>query len=168
LRTDDEWWSKARVAQEAGRSKATIGNWLDNYIKWAEGVRPQDDYTFVAPTYFGREPYWRAGEVRAWLMRTGKMTREGVFVPHKPSGRRRGVTEQRPRPELETSEMQREAPRFLAAYELMMAPIERGGEAMRSPDAIAALARQHGITERKVIRRLQRARDLRAGRKGSH
>lgn len=167
LCADPERWTKARVALEAGRSVSTVGNWLDNYVKAVDGLHPWDDYTFIKPDYVGDVPTWAAGDVRAWLMRTKKMRRNGVFIPHKPKGRPRGVVERSRRP-ARGSDMDREAPQVLADYTLMTTPKENDGQGLTPKAAREALAAKYGCSVRAVIRRCQRGRDLAAGRPSSH
>lgn len=165
LVADQEIWTAERFAAEAGRAKRTIDTWLGNRTKYDAGERAMDDYTAPRPTYVSDVPIWKAGDCRAWMMRTGKMRRDGTFVPHKPAGRPRGVAEANPRP-ARGSEMDVIAPQVLAAYrELLAGDPANGVEPMRPADARAALAERYKITGRKVIRRLQRGRDLEAGRR---
>lgn len=160
LINDGEIWTVARVALEAGRSKRTVDKWLGNYVKYAAGERRLDDNTIVKPTYQGTVALWRAGAVRAWLMRTRKMTRDGVFIPYKPAGRPKGRAERAQRPK-RGSDMNAAAPGLLAEYNELVVT-------MTARQARHVLARKHGISDRQVIRWLQRGRDLAAGRTGSH
>lgn len=167
LITDDETWTAERVALESGRAESTVSNWLDNFFKFDRGERPRDDYTFIRPVYVGTVPTWTAGDVRAWLIRTRKMRRDGTFIPHKPKGRPRGIQENAPRP-ARGSEMAQQAPGVLTTYEELVKPVDDGGKGMPAKAARAVLAERYGVSERAIIRRLQRARDLRAGRPSSH
>jgi len=165
LIADTEIWTADRVAAESRRAPRTVDTWLGNRVKFDAGEREMDDYTIIAPTYFSDVPTWVAGEVRAWMMRTGKMRRDGVAIPHKPTGRPRGVTEAQPRP-ARGSEMDVIAPEVLAAYRALVAGDQAAGvEPMAPKAARAALAERYAISERKVIRRLQRGRDLESARR---
>lgn len=162
LIADPEIWDAWRLAAEAGRTKRAVDKWIGNYNKYADGTRKLDDNTIIAPTYFGQTPTWVAGEVRAWLMRTGKMRRDGVYLPNRPAGRTRGITEAAPRPRRAT-ELDEVSPQTLREYRELIDP--NGPHKLGAKDARLRLADRLGINERKVIRRLQRGRDLESGRR---
>lgn len=177
---DGEIWTVPRVALEAGRSKRTVDKWLGYYVKFAAGERPLDDNTIIRPTYVETVATWRAGDVREWMMRTRKMRRNGVFIPYKPAGRPKGRTERARRPK-RGSDMNEAAPALLAEYNELVGdcpradhprgeqcPKPRDGRHVSAKAARAQLARKHQISDRQVIRWLQRGRDLAAGRTGSH
>jgi hypothetical protein len=162
LTTDPEIWDAWRFAAEAGRTKRAVDKWVGNYNKYVAGTRPLDDYTITPPTYYGQTPTWVAGEARAWLMRTGKMRRDGVYIPNRPPGRTRGLTEDSPRRRRPT-ELDKVAPAALKEYRALVDT--NGPHKLSAPDARLELAAKLGINERQVIRRLQRARDLENGRR---
>lgn len=166
LITDDEIWTVARIARETGRTKRAVGKWLARYVKYAAGERALDDNTIIKPSYAGTTAYWRSGDVREWLMRTRKMRRDGVFVPYKPAGRPKGRPERAARPK-RGSDMNLAAPMLLVQYHRLIDG-DTSNEPISAKAARAVLAEKHGLSNRQVIRWLQRGRDLAAGRTGSH
>lgn len=165
LISDNEIWTVSRVALEAGRSTRTVDKWLGNYVKYAAGKRRLDRNTIIKPTYIGTVAAWRAGAVRAWLMRTGKMRQDGTFVPYKPAGRPKGRTERTQRPK-RGSDMNLAAPMLLTQYHKLIDGDDQT-EPISAKAARAVLAEKHELSDRQVIRWLQRGRDLAAGRPGS-
>lgn len=161
LVTDDDLWDLLRIAQEAGRSKHAVDKWLGKLRAVERGQRRPDDYTLIEPVrYFGINPAWHAGQVRAWMMRTGKMERDGRFRRQR-EGRARGLVERAPRPKQRTW-LDDKAPKVMAEYQQLLAGSDQR-EPLTEKAARLELARRHEITERAVIRWLQRARDLAAG-----
>jgi hypothetical protein len=163
LTTDPEIWDTQRVALESGRQRAGVEKWIGFYHKWVAGERPHDDRTIIKPTYYGGTPTWKAGDIRAWLMRTGKMRRDGTFIPHKPTGRTPGARDIVPRPR-RGSELDSVAPQVLALYRHLTEHGLNDDGPLTPVDARAHVASEFKLTERQVIRRMQRARELEAAR----
>lgn len=159
LISDDEIWDAWRVAMESGRKKAAVDKWLGFFHKWEAGERPHDDRTIIKPTYYGDTPTWKAGEIRAWLMRTGKMRRDGTYIPHKPAGRPRGARDIVPRPR-RGSELDEVAPQILARYRELLKAAPAPGQSLTPSQCRQKVAQEYELSEKQVIRRMQRGRDL--------
>jgi hypothetical protein len=61
----DDYLSRAKLAQEIGRTERTLARWA------AQGIGPPI-------TWLGRTPYYHAASVRAWLLRVCPMTSYGI------------------------------------------------------------------------------------------
>lgn len=98
IKTDREQWDYDRLAAETGRSKVRLRKWVSNAYTSERTGRAEDDKTFTVPDGFtSRSPWWYAGNARAVLFQIGVMTREGVAIPYKPTGRPSGAKDLAPR-----------------------------------------------------------------------
>lgn len=158
-----EKWYSARGAAECGRTPDTWRSWVSTRYGYNAAVekaagkpvpRPKDKMTPTPDGYDSRSPWWYAGTLRTWMIREGLMTREGRFIPYKPTGRTPGspnrVQRKSPRP------MSDEATLVLDEYDKLLA---RG---TTKASARATLASRFKISERAVDRRLTTGRKLRA------
>jgi hypothetical protein len=75
---DTAVWGINEIASNLGLKVQTIRDYRQTGVLCPEDGR-----------ITGR-PWWYAGTVRRWAIETGRMTREGVAQPGKPSGRPRG------------------------------------------------------------------------------
>lgn len=151
-------WDSARFVAELGRSPGRFKAWMSHYYTTLKpGYKPGtiNDRIMVAPDgYDRRSPYWLETTARWWAIEEGIMTRGGVLVPYKPTGRPKGKTDTVPR--------QRRRPitrgvplEILAACEELTA----GGATLA--EARVALAERYGLTVRVIARRLTAGRKMR-------
>lgn len=155
---EPEKWYTARFVAEIGRSTGRFKAWMSNhYAVTVHGVDPLtiEDRIMVPPTsYDKRSPWWDEVTARAWAIEEGLMTRRGVAVPYKPTGRPKGRTDSVPRQR--TATMKAGALEVLAAAEVKYAAGATPAVAKRE------LAREYAISERRVARRLTAGRQMRA------
>lgn len=150
-------WYRHRFIAETGRSEGRFKNWMSNhYAVHVHGADPAtiEDRIMVKPDdYDKRSPWWLETTARAWAIAEGLMTRRGVTVPYKPTGRPAGRTDSVPR--------QRTATMKAAALEVLAEAEQLTKGGMTAGEVKTALARKHGISERAVKRRLTEARAMR-------
>lgn len=151
-------WYTARFVAEIGRSTGRFKAWMSNhYAVTVHGVDPAtiEDRIMVKPdAYDKRSPWWYETTARAWANAEGIMTRRGVFVPYKPTGRPAGRKDSVPRQR--TATMKASALQFLSEAEKLTAGGAKSAEAKRT------LAARYKISERAVSRRLTAGRAMRA------
>lgn len=151
-------WYTSRFYREIGRSEGRFKAWMSNhYAVTKHGADPSsiDDRIMVAPDdYDVRSPFWLETTARAWAIGEGLMTRRGVFVPYKPTGRPKGKTDSVPRQR--TATMKASALSVLGEAEQLTAGGDKAAEVKRK------LATRYGISERAVARRLTAGRTMRA------
>jgi hypothetical protein len=151
-------WYQPRFFAEIGRSEGRFKAWMSNYYAVTDrNVDPAtiDDRIMEAPDgYDMRSPWWWETTARAWAIQEKLMTRGGVMVPHKPSGRPPGTPDSRPR--TRTATMKAGALDVLRSYEELIA----GGASIAQ--AKAKLAETQKLSEKQVARRLTAGREMRA------
>lgn len=152
-------WYYPRVCREIDRTQGRFKSWMSHhYAVRVHGVDPATINDRIAPPpdgYDRRSPWWLETTFRAWAIEEGLMTRRGVAVPYRPSGRPKGKTDRVPR-HRRTSPMKGTALDVLAAREELIAAGATAAEARRT------LAEKYKISERAVSRRWTTGRELRA------
>lgn len=105
LREDPELWTADRIREELATSRTTIHRLLVRTKGYLDGSRTSwppgaDDSVSGAPLTWwpphhaalpppdapGAQPRWRAGNVRAWAMRTGRMDVDGTPLKYPTKG----------------------------------------------------------------------------------
>jgi hypothetical protein len=153
-------WYSARFRAEVGRSEGRFKVWMSNhYAVRVHGTDPAgiEDRIMCPPDdYDKRSPWWYETTARAWAIEEGLMTRAGVMVPYKPTGRPKGRTDSVPR--TRTATMQAAALPMLTEYEALTT----GDQAIAPGEAKRRLAERHGLTERQIKSRVTAGRAMRA------
>lgn len=153
ITSDDEQWDYRRIAAESGRSVARVRTWVSEAYSRARSRRIPSDRAFVLPDgYVGGSPWWRAGRARQALMQMGAMTRDGVAIRYRPTGRAPGATDIRPRQRAAAIDAQ--AREVWAEYEQLR---ESG---LSDRQARAQLAERHSLSRTQLARRLTKGREL--------
>ncbi|KGI79370.1 hypothetical protein IL38_24030 [Actinopolyspora erythraea] len=92
LQQDDAIWELPDIAEALQKNLQTVHSWRTKSLKYIRNasfvpvladVLPEPDLTYT------RTPLWRAGTIRTWAMRTGRMLPDGTPVRSKPPGRPR-------------------------------------------------------------------------------
>jgi hypothetical protein len=150
-------WYSARFRAEVGRSEGRFKVWMSNHYAVREhGVDPAtiDDRIMCRPDdYDKRSPWWYETTARAWAIAEGLMTRGGVMVPYKPTGRPKGRTDSVPR--------QRTATMLATALAVLGDFDKLTGNGSTAADAQRTLAARLGLTERQIKSRVTAGRAMR-------
>lgn len=157
ITSDEEQWDYARLAAEADRSVARVRRWVQNAYTAEKTGQAEDDKTFTVPDgYVGASPWWRAGNARAVLNQIGAMTREGVAVPYKPTGRAPGAKDLAPRKRWANAPMRDTA---AGVYRDYLELTRRKREPMTDRQARAELCKRHNLTRTQLARRINTGRE---------
>lgn len=166
LISDEEQWGYQRLSAETGRTVVRIRKWVHNIGLAERSGRAPDDKTFIEPDdYFQGSPWWTAGRARKALMGAmGVMTREGVQIPHKPTGRAPGAQDTQPRRRWAHAPLRDTA---VGIYKEYVKLTERRRNPLSDREARAELSQKHGITRTQLARRITTGKELLAAQTGT-
>lgn len=167
-----ERWKTSRAAAECGREPDTLRSWISYRYRYNAAVEaeaaaaeregrparpvPHPQGTKMTPTpdgYEGRSPWWWDCTMRTWMIQEGLMTRAGVKIPYRPTGRPPGALNRAQK--TPTRWMEQDAPGILRMFEALQA----AGHTTKQ--AYAEIAAQTGKSVRQVERRVVTGRALR-------
>ncbi|MFI7608835.1 hypothetical protein ACIBTV_27495 [Micromonospora sp. NPDC049366] len=163
---DEEQWDYPRLSAETGRSITRLRKWVMNaYAVEREPSKAPDDKTFIAPEgrTGGISPWWKGGKAREVLIQIGVMTREGVAIPHKPTGRTPGARDTAPRRRWETAPVRDTG---LAVYREYLELTTRKRDPLNDRQARAELSRRHNLSRTQLARRINAGREQHAAKSG--
>ncbi|MEU7591168.1 hypothetical protein AB0A95_33350 [Micromonospora sp. NPDC049230] len=166
LISDEELWGYKRLSAETGRTVVRIRKWVHNIGKAERTGRAPDDKTFIAPDEYVEDysPRWKAGRARKALMGAmGVMTREGVMIPHKPTGRAPGAQDNGPRRRWENAPLRDTA---VSIYREYLKLTQRKSNPLNDRDARSELSKRHDISRTQLARRIATGRDMVAAQTG--